>query len=61
MVWFFIYNNIGFGSKINPYEQCIANKLIDEHQYNIGWFVDNNKVSHMDDNGNSVIANKIEE
>ena len=46
--------------KPKPYEQCISNKLIDEHQFTIGKFVDNNKVSHTDDNVNSIIANKIE-
>ena len=49
------------GFKLNPYEQCIVNKLINEHQCTIICFVDDNKVSHMDDNVNSMIAEKIEE
>ena len=35
--------------------------MINENQCTIGWFVDDNKVSHMDDNVNSMIADKIKE
>ena len=43
------------------HERCIENKFIDEHQCNIRWFLGDNKVSHMDDNVNSIIADNIEE
>ena len=56
MVWFFLYNTIKFGFKIKPYKQCIANKFIVEHQRTIRWYVSDNKVSHMDDSVNSMIA-----
>ena len=49
------------GFKCNPYERCIAKKVIDEHQCTIGWFLDNSNVSHLDDDVNSIIADKIEE
>ena len=49
------------GFKINQYEPCIAKIIINEHQCTIGWFVDDNKVSHMYENVNSMIADKIEE
>ena len=46
--------------KINLYERCIEKKLVDEHQCTIGWFVEDDKVSHMYENFNSMIADKIE-
>ena len=35
--------------------------MINENQCTIGWFVDDNKVSHIDDSVNSMIADKIED
>ena len=49
------------GFKLNPYIKCIANKVIDEHQCTIGWFVDDKKVSHKYDNDNPMIADKTKE
>ena len=49
------------GFKINPYEHCIANKMINENQCTIGWFIYYNKISHMNDSVNSMITDKIEE
>ena len=48
------------GIKIKPYEQWISNKVIYEHQCTIIWFVDDNKVSHMEESVNSMISDKIE-
>ena len=36
------------GWEINPYNTCVANKMINGKQYTIVWYVDNNKVSHED-------------
>ena len=33
------------GFEINPYDKCIANKMINGNQCKIGWYVDNNKIS----------------
>ena len=35
--------------KINPYDRCVANKIINGKQCTILWCVDDNKVSHIDD------------
>ena len=35
--------------KLNPYERCIANKVINKNQCTIGWFIYDNKFSQMDD------------
>eukprot|EP00957_Ditylum_brightwellii_P175367 13349672-Ditylum_brightwellii.AAC.1 len=34
------------GFKINPYDECVANKMIDGHQCTLVWYVYDNKVSH---------------
>ena len=36
------------GFKLNPYDPCVANKLVDGKQLTIAWFVDDNKISHVD-------------
>ena len=46
--------------ELNPYERCIVDKVIDEHQLTIKWFVDENKVSNMDDSVNMVIDDNSE-
>ena len=38
------------GFVINPYDRCVANKIINGKQCTIVWCVDNNKVSHEDPN-----------
>ena len=49
------------GFKLNPYERCIANKLIDGHQCTVAWYVDDNKISHKDPNVVTKILDMIEE
>ena len=36
------------GSTINPYDKCVANKVINGEQCTILWYVDDNKISHKD-------------
>ena len=36
------------GFKVNPYDPCVANKIIDGSQITIYWHVDDLKVSHID-------------
>jgi hypothetical protein len=36
------------GFRLNPYDPCIANKMINGHQCTIAWYVDDNKISHRD-------------
>ena len=36
------------GFVINPYDRCVANKVINGEQCTIVWYVDDNKVSHKD-------------
>ena len=48
------------GFLLNPYEPCIANKVIDGHQCTVAWYVDDNKISHQDPNVVTNILNMIE-
>ena len=38
------------GFVINPYDRCVANKIINGKQCTIVWYVDDNKLSHKDPN-----------
>ena len=48
LLWYRLYKDTleKEGFVLNPYEMCIANKMIDGHQCTIAWYVDDNKVSH---------------
>jgi hypothetical protein len=49
LLWYELYVKVlkGMGFKINPYDRCIANKMINGKQCTIAWYVDDNKVSHV--------------
>ena len=36
------------GFEHNPYDPCVANKLVDGKQCTICWYVDDTKISHKD-------------
>ncbi len=36
------------GLIVNPYDLCIANKIVDGHQLTLRWHVDNLMISHVD-------------
>jgi hypothetical protein len=48
------------GFKLNPYDPCVANKTINGKQCTIVWYVDDNKISHVDYDVVSDIINRIE-
>ena len=49
------------GFKINPYNPCISNKMVNGHQMTICWNVDDLKVSHKYKNVVTALAEKLEE
>ena len=49
-----------WGFKINPYDWCVANKMINGKQCTIGWQVDNIKISHVDSEVVDDILNKLD-
>ena len=36
------------GFEINPYNRCTVNKMINDKQCTICWYVDDNKISHVE-------------
>jgi hypothetical protein len=59
LLWYELFSTTlqGDGFELNPYDTCVANKIIDGKQCTIAWYVDDNKISHADDN---VVTNSIE-
>ena len=49
------------GFMVNPYYRCIANRTIDGKYFTIDWYVDNNKVYHVDKHINTRIIEAIAE
>ncbi len=49
------------GFELNPYDTCVANKMVDGKQCTIAWFVDDNKISHVDPKVVTGVIEKIEE
>ena len=60
LLWYELFTttltNMGF--KVNPYNRCVANKMINGNQCTIVWYVDDRKVSHVD---KKVVSNVIAE
>jgi ATP-dependent Clp protease adapter protein ClpS len=44
---------------VNPYDRCVANKVIKEKQCTIIWHMDDLKLSHMQQDVLKDIANKL--
>ena len=63
MLWYELYSNTlkGMGFKINPYDRCIANKDINGSQCTIIWYIDDNKISHKNQNVLEDILSKLEQ
>ena len=46
---------------MNPYYRYIENIIVDEKQFKIAWYVDNNKASHVEKKVNTKRTRKISE
>ena len=44
----FVENLKSIGFQLNPYDPCVANKIVDVAQLTVVWHVDNLKVIHID-------------
>ena len=44
----FVKNLKSIGFELNPYDPCVANKIVDGVQLTVVWHLDELKVSHMD-------------
>ena len=49
ILWYIIFKscleNLGF--KLNPYDLCVANKMVNGEQCTICWYVDDSKIPHV--------------
>ena len=63
LLWYQLFTSVLLesGFELNPYDPCIANKMIDGHQCTIAWYVDDNMISHKDQKVVEEIVGKIEE
>lgn len=44
------------GSEVNPYDMCVANKMINGKQHALAWNLDDVKASHVDSEVNTRFA-----
>jgi hypothetical protein len=49
------------GFELNPYDLCVANKIINGKQCTVAWYVDDNRISHVEQEVVDEIVGKIEE
>jgi hypothetical protein len=49
------------GFELNPHDTCAANKIVNGKQCTMAWFVDDNKMSHVDLKVVTEVVEKIEE
>jgi Reverse transcriptase (RNA-dependent DNA polymerase) len=49
LLWYTLFHDTlkTMGFKINPYDPCVANCMIDGSQCTIAWYVDDTKISHI--------------
>ena len=48
------------GFKINPYDPCVTNKMVNNEQRTICWYVDDTKISHKDSEVVDWVLEKLE-
>ena len=49
------------GFEINPYDTCVANKIINGSQCTICWYVDDLKISHIEEDVVMKVIKSIED
>ena len=49
---------VGWGFKINVYDSCVANKIVNGKQCTVTWHVDDLKISHVDE---AVVKNVLQQ
>jgi len=49
LLWYELYVKTlkGIGFILNPYDKCVANKVINGRQCTVAWYVDDNKLLHV--------------
>ena len=62
LLWYDLFTNSlkEMGFILNPYDPCVANCMIDGKQCTIAWYVDDNKISHVNPNVVTDLIKRIE-
>ena len=50
LLWYTLFTEVlqKEGFVLNPYDSCVANKVINDKQCTVGWYVDDNILSHVE-------------
>ena len=61
LLWYSLYSTTlkGMGFKLNPYDLCVANKIIEGTQCTVVFYVDDNKISHKNPKVVHDVINKL--
>ena len=61
-MWYELFTSVlvDIGFTLNPYDACVANCDIDGKQCTVAWYVNDNKISHVDPNVVTSVIEKIE-
>jgi len=62
LLWYELFTGTlkDMGFELNPYDMCVANKEVDGKQCTVAWYVDDNKISHVDPLVVTAVIEKIE-
>ena len=63
LLWYELYMSVlkNMLFRLNPYGMCVANNDINGKHCTIAWYVDDNKVSHVEQNVTDDLISKVEE
>mmetsp|Transcript_14843 Transcript_14843/g.21239 ORF Transcript_14843/g.21239 Transcript_14843/m.21239 type:complete len:281 (+) Transcript_14843:3135-3977(+) len=63
LLWYNFYVDVleKEGFKLNPYDRCVANKTINGKHCMLVWYVDDNKISHVDPEVVDTMIDKMNE
>jgi hypothetical protein len=63
LLWYELFTGtlLKMGFELNPYDTCVANQTFNGKQCTIAWFVDDNKISHVEPEVVTRVIAKIEE
>jgi Reverse transcriptase (RNA-dependent DNA polymerase) len=62
LLWYKLFSGTlqDMGFQLNPHDVCVANKTINGSQCTVVWYVDDNKISHIDSRVVTMIIKQIE-
>ena len=63
LLWYNLFSSIlvQMGFTLNPYDKCVANKMVNGKQMTIVWYVDDCKVSHVNPGEVTNLVNELKE